>query len=63
MAEPKATAAAQDPYVDLAAQADEERLSRDARHSAYKQLDPPADIDPPPGPMVEQTLGLPKEVS
>jgi hypothetical protein len=36
-------------------------LSRDATHSTYAQVDPPEDVTPPPGPMVEQTLGKPSE--
>jgi hypothetical protein len=50
---------AADPYADLAVR--EDPLSRDARHSTYKQLDPPEGVTPPPGPMVEQTLGKPQE--
>lgn len=38
-----------------------QRTSSDARHATYKEVDPPDDVNPPPGRMVEQTRGEPKE--
>jgi hypothetical protein len=57
--EPKGgkAAATQNEYADLAAP--DESLSRDASHSTYAEVAPPDDVNPPPGPMVEQTLGKP----
>jgi hypothetical protein len=59
------TAMTQEPAAAEAPAAppEEERLSRDARDSTYAQVDPPDDVFPPPGPIVEQTLGTPKEAS
>lgn len=48
---------------DQPAAPEEEVLSRDARDSTYKKIDPPDDVFPEPGHTVEQTLGKPQEAS
>lgn len=57
MADPKPTTTQAEQPPDP----DAERLSRDAADSTYSEVSPPDDVYPPPGPMVEQTLGKPAD--
>jgi len=63
MAESKSQRQSAEPQSDLPAPPEELKLSRDARASTYKEITPDSDINPPPGPQVEQTLGQPQEAS